>query len=546
METKHFNPKTVKPETIPERIIQPKLEVNPPNDKFEQEADHVADKVSRMPGNATDNLQMQPKEDEEKKLQMKPEEEESISMKPEVEGNIIQMSSYNAGGQNVPEVSSELASRLQLTKGRGNPLSENVNREMGQKIGGEFNNVRIHTDSNAIQMNKELGAKAFTHGNDIYFNNGQYNPSNSSGKSLLAHELTHTIQQGGSPALALRRKLQRKDLSIQRAATSHYGDFNDESYKTLKDGTGKEIGVEMYMKFKPNKNVNATLIGMTQSVRSVINGSAVAINNDPVIKSRMISAANAKPNSSPVLGTDEGIQIDQLSSYRSPLYTVGAVDAKDKLLSQGNTPSPVSKLKAPDTHGELYSGWGVHGYRYMAGKTLKEKNAELHDTPMLGNRGNNAEQLFETTALAISGVQNGTYYGSVQWGWRTDAKGKFTQIPFTLISMGTPSSTFLKSAEIWNTGKNTANESNIALPMEDVQLTKAPGVWLVTNPYQYETTRVHFLPQNTRVVVTDKGMKSGFNNCADLYKWWKIRIVDGPYTAETGWVMQHFLKDERA
>src|SRR5690606_10069691 len=59
-------------------------------------------------------------------------------------------------------------------------------------------NVNIHTDSQAVEMNKSLGAQAFTYGNDIYFNQGKYNPDSASGKHLLAHELTHTIQQGNS------------------------------------------------------------------------------------------------------------------------------------------------------------------------------------------------------------------------------------------------------------------------------------------------------------------------------------------------------------
>jgi len=207
METKFFNPKTVKPETVPDKKIQPKLEVNPPNDEYEQEADQVADRVSRMPSSASDNLQMLPKEDEDKKLQMKsedeenelqmkPEEEESIRMKPEEEEKgEIQMNSNNAGGQKVPQVSSELTSQLNSTKGKGSPLSDDVSKDMGQKMGTDFSNVRVHTDDNAVQMSQELGAKAFTYGNDIYFNSSKYNPDNASGKHLLAHELTHVVQQ---------------------------------------------------------------------------------------------------------------------------------------------------------------------------------------------------------------------------------------------------------------------------------------------------------------------------------------------------------------
>lgn len=72
---------------------------------------------------------------------------------------------------------------------------------MEQSFGADFNEVRVHTDSQAVQMSQDIGAHAFTHGNDIYFNDNQYNPKENSGQHLLAHELTHTIQQGSSPAI---------------------------------------------------------------------------------------------------------------------------------------------------------------------------------------------------------------------------------------------------------------------------------------------------------------------------------------------------------
>jgi hypothetical protein len=60
----------------------------------------------------------------------------------------------------------------------------------------DFSAIRIHTDSNAIAMCREMGAQAFTNGVNIYFNKGKYNPNSAEGKKLLAHELTHTVQQG--------------------------------------------------------------------------------------------------------------------------------------------------------------------------------------------------------------------------------------------------------------------------------------------------------------------------------------------------------------
>jgi hypothetical protein len=94
-----------------------------------------------------------------------------------------------------------LEQRLQQSSG-GAALSPQLAAEMGQAIGADFNGVRIHTGEDAAQMNRDLGAQAFTHGNDIYFNSGKYDPSSANGKRLLAHELTHVVQQGAAPAAA--------------------------------------------------------------------------------------------------------------------------------------------------------------------------------------------------------------------------------------------------------------------------------------------------------------------------------------------------------
>ena len=82
---------------------------------------------------------------------------------------------------------------------------------MNSAFGADFSKVRIHTGDEAVQMNKELKAQAFTHGNHIYFNQGKYNPNSLQGKHLLAHELTHTIQQGGNTQTRTQPNLQLAD-----------------------------------------------------------------------------------------------------------------------------------------------------------------------------------------------------------------------------------------------------------------------------------------------------------------------------------------------
>lgn len=86
---------------------------------------------------------------------------------------------------------------LNDTKGKGTMLPKATLDEMNQKFGYDFKNVRIHDDDDAHNMSQEINAQAFTSGNDIYFNVGKYDPGSIEGKLLLAHELTHVIQQKG-------------------------------------------------------------------------------------------------------------------------------------------------------------------------------------------------------------------------------------------------------------------------------------------------------------------------------------------------------------
>lgn len=198
-------------------MIQPKLKIGQPGDKYEREADEVADRVIRM--SDAGNWQMQADVnapqismkcahcEEEDQLQMQPmEEEEEIQMKPTVQ----KLSDGN------PYTTADISQRLQNKKGMGEYMPGKVNKEMGSKIGADFGNTKIHTDSNAILMNQELGAQAFTHGNDIYFNQGKYNPESSAGKHLLAHELVHTIHQDGASMLRRKKKKKtpKKDVKI--------------------------------------------------------------------------------------------------------------------------------------------------------------------------------------------------------------------------------------------------------------------------------------------------------------------------------------------
>ncbi len=165
-------------------IIQPKLTVGAPNDAYEKEADAMADKVMRMP--------------EQNFVQRKCaecEEEKNIQRKPI--STFLQLKS-NAANNTVNPV---LANQINTTKGSGRNLDAPTKTFMETRFGSNFSQVKIHACSEAVQMSEQLNAKAFTVGNDIYFNEGQYRPADNEGKQLLAHELTHTIQQKGNTTI---------------------------------------------------------------------------------------------------------------------------------------------------------------------------------------------------------------------------------------------------------------------------------------------------------------------------------------------------------
>ena len=104
-----------------------------------------------------------------------------------------------------PDTHTQIDQKLSDSKGSGSPLSNDVKIEMENKFGVDFTNIRIHTDSRAESMNQDLGAQAFTYKDNIYFNKGKFNPYTKEGKFLLAHELTHTIQQGNGINVDLQR-----------------------------------------------------------------------------------------------------------------------------------------------------------------------------------------------------------------------------------------------------------------------------------------------------------------------------------------------------
>lgn len=110
---------------------------------------------------------------------------------------VVMPTVLSRAGNNRPPQRARTPARQVITPPQtsGQPLPPDVRQYMEPRFNADFTGVRIHTDGRAVMLNRQLGARAFTVGNQIFFGNGQYQPNSTAGRELLAHELTHTIQQ---------------------------------------------------------------------------------------------------------------------------------------------------------------------------------------------------------------------------------------------------------------------------------------------------------------------------------------------------------------
>ena len=189
--------------------IQPSLEIGAVDDPLEREADKVADQVvNRNGGTGQVLFHPSPAAEHITPLQLKSEEEEEEP---------VQMQTEQKKTETGAEVPADFESSLNSSKSGGNPLQGDLRSQMESGFGTDFSDVRVHTGADAVQMSNQVGAQAFTHGNNIYFNEGKFDPESKSGQHLIAHELTHTIQQGAS---LQRKRIQREESNAQPATTS--------------------------------------------------------------------------------------------------------------------------------------------------------------------------------------------------------------------------------------------------------------------------------------------------------------------------------------
>lgn len=409
--------------------------------------------------------------------------------------NAVTSPSRGRGQSTAPEpVASRGAdfSAVPSVTSRGASLPGALRRSLEGYFNTSLHGVAVHSDPASQATAGRLDAAAYTVGQDIHLGAVGVRATGPARDRLLAHEVVHTLQQqrvrrgadpkAGRPGDALERQadalshgfarfgrdsedsvaLQIRDRVRLRQVTgdaplvqcskvrTHFGEFEDVNYSNLIDTAGNEVGVDMRLKFHPGDRARADGIGLTQAAQGTLNGVPIT---DGIFGVHSAAA-----------GAGTGRFIDRREGSVNPLYgttnTVKAGGSATKLGDYEARPpttftaaQQAADAAAIGVSGRTGSGGSTQGFRKVVNGVFVTQPAEMHDAPMLHPHGPNSLQVFETTALAVSGSQAGTYYGSVEWGWTRDAKGAFARKPFRVLAQGIPTVEFLTAASIWNPSK---------------------------------------------------------------------------------------------
>jgi len=298
--------------TYAQQLLQPKLTIGQPDDAYERQADRVAEEVVRTPDPAIQRQEereeeelLQPKrvgerisplvqrqEEEEEGLQPRllngesdptlqlqaeeeEEEEEALQMVPiadqitsavqrqeeEEEELVLPQRTEDQAFQVDPEVEGRIAA----LRGGGQPLSESERSYFEPRFGYDFENVRIHTGAEAAATAGELHAQAYTVGKDVVFGAGRYAPETTEGRQLLAHELTHVVQQTGPARLSA----QRGDTTEQEEVSPPSGPYTGRRRRNDKldwfEHNQNLFGGPIFRRYVENKALWAPLQGAVEA-----------------------------------------------------------------------------------------------------------------------------------------------------------------------------------------------------------------------------------------------------------------------------------------
>ncbi len=352
--------------------IQPKLTIGQQNDKYEKEADAMAEQVA---GNSETKIQLGGDQPLLKSIsrpfiqrlssEKSPTLKDGIKVENEQEASAVQALSKPQGRGKEPLISKK---QLDANKHGGQKLDASTRSFMETQFRNDFSNVIIHDDVKSEKLASSISARAFAYGNDIYFNRGEYQPESKEGIRTLAHELTHVVQQGGAAQLnstapkiqrlgALGRQLQS---GIAPWSTPHPVGTN---YEVSTDAGST---VTAWVAYSPYTNrlrywchghslgtYNNSVFGY-----SVYSGKDMA----RVIADEWRSISQAQTQSGDIAVWTAGY--DHSAKFVNPVITNGQLDPNASTLSTKNGQNALATMTLTAIAG-IYGGAGVAVFRHV-------------------------------------------------------------------------------------------------------------------------------------------------------------------------------------
>jgi hypothetical protein len=345
-------------------IVQAKLTVGRSDDPFEQEANSVASRVvSHLHG--------------AKQITSLP----TLSNVQRSTTPALEQDASAQGG----EVAPDMANRIQQARGGGRRLDAPVRSAMEQAFGANFGGVRIHQNRQSDTLNRSINARAFTTGQDVFFRQGEYRPGSTAGQGLLAHELTHVVQQSGgalqrsyqaeadtqSPqdrlpsaqrVAASGRTLGQPPLIAQRAPSGRIHRCGDDEKKS--GGKKSSVSIKRISGSKPKKKKSGkspkttssppTILSiddttapiMTPSVSTITGGSPKSTHKKSGKgKSGKGKSRKSKPTiTAPLITLPTTMPVDSASDLRSTAPKSTAIKTSDPRLIGRDTTAAIEKI----------------------------------------------------------------------------------------------------------------------------------------------------------------------------------------------------------
>lgn len=257
---------------------------------------------------------------------------------------------------------------------------------------------------------------------------------NSGGKEIIQRQTIETM--GG-----IWEDLRYKEYKLNhRTETATLGPA---AFEIEEEETNDTItqGADMKLEFTPNSSVNASKVGLTQTIHSLKEGDQPfpLLDDQDDLPLEKHGYEQRTINQGQNLGTG----IDRMYGHDNPVY--GAERGAGNLANTSFAPQEQDTGEGSDRVGGIFNRLGARE------GTDTPVSAVLSDTPQRqAPLPNNALVEFETTALALAGEQEGTYYGSVRWGYRTNGQGRLSLIDFAKVTEGKPTAAFMEAAQLWN------------------------------------------------------------------------------------------------